>query len=267
MATCLHQMDISIHFPQLNQHFISQARGPLFPSNIMKMIDMGPTAWYAITLGAMVLFFALFSLLPHVFRSFEPIVRVFVLKHLLYPRLRNPVYARRDFLDTSRFETILRACFLASNIATLTINYQNGRDLFSRAGLLSTINLIPLAFGAYMNPLLNYFGVRLRTLSRTHHYLAWLVLGEALLHVILAATLHFKPSNPHARVAAIVVCRYIHGRSLLSTNLSPGRERNYHNGCVVHLYRPSSFLRSFRKTALSFNILSSWRSMDTLVPW
>ena len=234
---------------------------------MMNTINLDLTAWYAAALTAMALFLALFSLLPRVFRMLELVVRVFVLKHLHYSRLRNRTWGRGDFLNASQSEIILRAFFLASNIATLTVNYQDGRDLFNHAGLLSTINLIPLAFGAHMNPLLNYFGVRLRTLTQTHYYLAWLVLGEALLHAVLAAILHFSPSSRHARVAAIVVGRDIRQNQLYSINVPPGRERDHHNCCVIHPHRPSLFLRMFYKTAPGFGTLSNRRSVDTLFPW
>ena len=71
--------------------------------------------------------------------------------------------------------------------------------------MLLIIKLILLVFRVYINPLLNYFKVLLRMLIKIYNYLAWIVLGEALIYIILAAILYFSPLSRYARVTTIVI--------------------------------------------------------------
>jgi hypothetical protein len=146
---------------------------------------MDLTQWYAIALGGIV---ALFFISHRVVLMFKPIhnkATVYFRKHLYYPMAHRYV---RGSGKTTRFDVGLIVAFVIGNAICLGIGVKDLVGLTKRSGIMCTINLMPLAFGAHMNVVANWCGVSLLAYTRMHKWLGRMVMAEGLLHAAVGAS-------------------------------------------------------------------------------
>src|ERR1700730_5700343 len=109
---------------------------------------MDITQWYAIALGSILFFSVILWVLRCIFRLVITCGYLPFLKYIAYPQLINdPLVCGR----TTCFHAILILGLLTSNALFIALQRPNIEKLISRSGLMSTINLIFLSLGNYMN--------------------------------------------------------------------------------------------------------------------
>jgi hypothetical protein len=88
----------------------------------------------------------------------------------------------------TRFNIALLFIFLARNIACLIVK-EDISSLVRRLGVMSTINLMPLVLGEYINFVANSCRVCLRAYTYIHKWLRGVAILEGLLHAVVAVSL------------------------------------------------------------------------------
>jgi hypothetical protein len=95
--------------------------------------------------------------------------------------------------------------FLVGNILCITIQVKDIPELVRRSGLISTINLMPLTLGPYINRIASYCGLRLDVYARIHRWLGRTAIIEGLVHTAAAASLHTPNLRERSDIAALTV--------------------------------------------------------------
>jgi hypothetical protein len=160
-------------------------------------MTMEITQWYSIALGGFVAVLFLYSLA----RSFPPLspASLYSLRH------QHLAYACTKWGVSFHPDLYIVLFFIAANIVSLVIVVGDKQQLARRSGLLSTINLIPLSFGASMNVIANFFGIGLTTYAKLHRWLGRISILQALLHVVVVVSLKRPDLQKRADVAGLVV--------------------------------------------------------------
>jgi hypothetical protein len=78
-------------------------------------------------------------------------------------------------------------------------------DISRRAGLLSTVNLVPLVLGSHMNSIVNGCGLGYDAYGTIHRWTGWVTVVDGLIHVVLAVILEKPSLDSSSQVAALVV--------------------------------------------------------------
>ena len=102
------------------------------------------------------------------------------LKHVFYPRVHKCIGG------TTRYHALLVITLLVRNVLCLTLGTHNRTEIMQRTGLLSTVNLIPLALGSHMNFIVSRCGLGYEGYSAIYRWIRWVAVIEGVIHVILA---------------------------------------------------------------------------------
>ena len=148
---------------------------------------MDITQWYAVALGGTVALLIIASILLAILTITRKYATFRFLKHVYYPQVHKYL---RGSEKTTRFDLALIAVFLVGNMLCTAIRVNNISDLARRSGMLSVINLIPLAPGAHMNLIANSCGVRLDAYGRIHRWMGRVAIVEGLIHTATNLSLH-----------------------------------------------------------------------------
>lgn len=158
---------------------------------------MDTTQWYAAALAAIVALSIVFYILGRLIGFLCTYATYHFLKHVFYAHIHK--YIR----GSTRFDALLIIAFLTGNVLCLTLSMNGRTELLQRMGLLSTVNLVPLALGSHMNSVVSYCGLGSEAYNAIHRWIGRVAVIEGLIHVILAVV----SQNLHAstQVASIVV--------------------------------------------------------------
>jgi predicted ferric reductase len=159
---------------------------------------MKNSQWYAVAIGAIGAFFLCVYILRICLRWINHFAVYYFLKYMYYRR----IYTRLQGA-TTWFCALLIFFFLAGNAIYLYLSANNREGLLQQTGILTTVNLIPLALGGHMNFIVNMCGLAEEEYNWMHRWIARVVVIEALLHSILAVT----SQRPDFTWAAIVVSK------------------------------------------------------------
>jgi DMSO/TMAO reductase YedYZ heme-binding membrane subunit len=77
--------------------------------------------------------------------------------------------------------------------------------ILQRTGLLSLVNLIPLALGSHMNSVVSCCGLGYEAYSAIHRWIGRVAVIEGVIHVILAVVSQTPNLHSSTQIAALVV--------------------------------------------------------------
>jgi hypothetical protein len=160
---------------------------------------MDDSRWYAVAIAAIAASFLCVCMIGIFTCCINRFVVHHFLKYLYYRRISTRVRG-----TTTWFCTLLIIAFLAGNIIYLSFKRE---ELLKQTGILSTINLIPLALGGHMNLVVDMCGLASEEYNQMHHWIALVAAIEALLHSVLALTSQPPDLRSLAHGAAIAVRR------------------------------------------------------------
>ena len=146
------------------------------------MATITKSQWYGIVIAIIATFLLLLCLLTITIHIAARQWGFYFRKYLLYHRVH--IYRQAPSTATW-FQGLIIIVFVIGNVLCLSIAFGGRSTLSQQAGLLSTINLIPLAFGSHMNIIADTCGINLQTLSYMHRWTARIVVAEAVLHALL----------------------------------------------------------------------------------
>lgn len=89
----------------------------------------------------------------------------YFLKYFFYSRIHKYMG------DTTRFHAFFIIVLLMRNAFCLTVGTQNRIGILQRSGLLSTVNLVPLALGCHMDSIISFCGLGYETYSTIHRWI------------------------------------------------------------------------------------------------
>ena len=143
---------------------------------------MDPTQIYGIAAGGILLALFLFGLSSVISLWIQNRTFFFVLKYLVYPLL----WKRHGVLGSlSRWRFLLTIIYwsgtIVCNIAGVSTLAQAG----TRAGILSTIHLIPLLFSDRLGFAADFLGLSLHSYLKFHGSIGFMAFIQALIHVLL----------------------------------------------------------------------------------
>ncbi|TVY90169.1 hypothetical protein LAWI1_G005273 [Lachnellula willkommii] len=114
---------------------------------------------------------------------------------------------------TTRYHALLVLALLVGNVICL----MDGRTkMVQRTGLLSIVNLVPLALGSHMNSVVSCYGLEYDAYNATHRWMGRVAVIEGVIHVILAMVSHAPDLHSSTQVAALVVSLPPSRRGLLT---------------------------------------------------
>jgi hypothetical protein len=163
---------------------------------------MDNSQWYAITVAGIAAIVLLFYIFIKAFDIVDAYVTFYFLKHFFYHQL--PKYLRL-WSTTTWYDFVVIFVYLVGNAVCLYIGVNGRKDLVRRTGLLSTVNLTPLALGGHMNIVINRLGLGLEAYNRIHRWVARVAVIEGLLHTVLAVTSQAPNLHSSTQIAAVVV--------------------------------------------------------------
>jgi hypothetical protein len=133
--------------------------------------------WYAVALAAIAALSIVFYMLGISIGFLRTNATYHFLKHVYYPRVHT--YVR----GTTRYHALLVLALLVGNVICL----MDGRTkMVQRTGLLSIVNLVPLALGSHMNSVVSCCGLEYDAYNATHRWMGRVAVIEGVIHVILA---------------------------------------------------------------------------------
>lgn len=74
-------------------------------------------------------------------------------------------------------------CYLAINGFCMGLGIKTTSDIISRAGIMASVNLIPLFLGGRTNALANFIGISIHSYYIAHHWIGRVVIAQSFLHV------------------------------------------------------------------------------------
>lgn len=158
--------------------------------------------WYAVALAAPTALSISFYVLGISIGILRTYATHHFLKHVFYARVHK--YIR----GTTRYHALLIAALLGGNALCLTIRTHGRAEILRRAGLLSTLNLVPLALGSHMNSIVNCCGLGYDAYGAIHRWIGRVAVIEGVIHVILAVNLERPSLHSSIQVAAVVVGQF-----------------------------------------------------------
>ena len=155
---------------------------------------MTPTQIYSIIAGGML--FALFSyrMSSMLSRWIQDRTIYLIFKHLIYPFL----FRRRTFLQPfSRWRILLLVLYWSATTVCNVIGVETLAEAGTRAGVLSTIHIIPLMFSSRLSFAADLLGLSLHTYHALHGSIGFMAFVQGLIHVLIFVfhnTLQFRDS-------------------------------------------------------------------------
>lgn len=168
---------------------------------------MDITQWYAVALAAIAALSIVFYILGILIGFLRTYTTYPFLKHVFYPRVHK--YIR----GTTRYHALLVVALLVGNVVCL----MNDRTkVLQRTGLLSVVNLVPLALGSHMNSIVSSCGLGYEAYNVIHRWMGRVAVIEGVIHVILAMVSQTPNLHLSTQVAALVVSPHSLRRRLLT---------------------------------------------------
>jgi DMSO/TMAO reductase YedYZ heme-binding membrane subunit len=81
--------------------------------------------------------------------------------------------------------------------------------ILQRTGLLSLVNLIPLALGSHMNSVVSCYGLGYKAYSAIHRWMGQVAVIEGVIHMILAVVSQTPNLHLSTQIAALVVSLFL----------------------------------------------------------
>ncbi|KAK6336924.1 hypothetical protein TWF718_009712 [Orbilia javanica] len=150
---------------------------------ILFLQAQSPIFWYSILVLLLVITRILYNSAKYLCRVFRLYALIVFLKHISYPFVFGG--QRTRFWKWTRAEILVTTVFISLNIAVLTIPLKNG-PWITRTGLLSMINLVPLAVGLKLSRLTNVLKVTPSFFASIHVWCSFMAGILALAHSIIA---------------------------------------------------------------------------------
>jgi len=119
--------------------------------------------WYAVALAAIAILSIVFYMLGISIGFLRTYATYHFLKHVFYPRIHK--YIR----GTTRYHALLVLALLVGNVVCLM---DDRTKILQRTGLLSIVNLVPLALGSHMNSVVSCCGLGYETYNAIHRWMA-----------------------------------------------------------------------------------------------
>ena len=130
--------------------------------------------WYAVALAAIAALSIIFYVLGISIGILRTYATYHFIKHVFYPRVH------RYTGGTTRYHALLVIALLVGNVLCLTIGTHNRTETMQRAGLLSTVHLIPLALGSHMNSIVSCCGLGYEAYSAVHRWIGRVAVIEGV---------------------------------------------------------------------------------------
>jgi len=155
--------------------------------------------WYAVALAAIAALLIVFYVWGISIRFLRTYATYYFLKLVFYPRVHK--YIR----GTTRYHALLVIALLVGNVLCLALGIHDRTDILQRTGLLSAVNLVPLALGSHMNSVVSCCGVGYEAYSAIHRWIGRVAVIEGVIHAILAVVSQTPNLHSSTQVAALVV--------------------------------------------------------------
>jgi hypothetical protein len=152
--------------------------------------------WYAVALAAIAALSIVFYMVRISIRFLRTYTTYHFLKHVFYPRVHK--YIR----GTTRYHALLILALLVGNVFCLI---GDRTKIVQRTGLLSIVNLVPLALGSHMNSVVSCCGLGYEAYNAIHRWMGRVAVVEGVIHVILAVVSQKPNLHSSTQVAALVV--------------------------------------------------------------
>jgi hypothetical protein len=167
--------------------------------------------WYALALAAVATLSIVFYILGISISILRTYATYHFLEHVFYPRVH------RYGGGTTRYHALLVIALLVSNVLCLTIGTHNYTEIMQRAGLLSTVHLIPLALGSHMNSIVSCCGFGYEAYCAIHRWIGRVAVIEGVIHAILAIVSRTPNLHSSTQIAALIVSLFPRKRRLLTS--------------------------------------------------
>src|SRR5258706_4428859 len=118
--------------------------------------------WYAVALAAIAALSIFFYMLGISIGFLRTCVTYHFLKHVFYPRVHK--YIR----GTTRYHALLVLALIVGNVVCLM---DDRTKILQRTGLLSIVNLVPLALGSHMNSIVSCCGLGYEAYNGIHRWM------------------------------------------------------------------------------------------------
>ena len=143
---------------------------------------MDPTQIYGITAGGILFVLFVFRLSSSISIWIQDRTFFLILKYLVYPLL----WKRHGLIESvSRWRFLLTFVYWSGTAACNFTGVNTLAQVGTRAGILSTIHLIPLLFSNRLSFAADILGLSFQTYSKLHSSLGSMAFAQALLHVVI----------------------------------------------------------------------------------
>lgn len=153
------------------------------------MLSANPPQWYGLVAAGLVLFWLGVRVVTRLLRMLVSCLCFIFLKYVLYRAIW-----RRARWDTSWFHLILFSIYIGTNVFCICFQAGDREQIASRAGILATINLLPLLVGRPFSAVTDILGVSLglslRDISTMHVVFSVMSIIQSVVHVVINAGLH-----------------------------------------------------------------------------
>ena len=179
------------------------------------MIHLSPPLWYGLAFGLTATVWIAGKLLYALLCFLWSLGVENYLRRVAYP----PILAESKIALTWQ-ELLWAVLYLTANGLCLGVRCTGRTELGSRAGILATINLVPLLVGTRLSTVADLLGLQLRKIASAHRWIGLVVVSEAIIHTIL--TLDWKKVTWDASKTCGIIVRSHHareGRPLMTDRL------------------------------------------------
>jgi len=144
--------------------------------------NMDPTQVYGITAGGILLALLSYRISSIMSHWIQDRTFFLMLKYLVYPFL----FRRRTFLQPfSRWRFLLLTLYWSATTACNLIGVRSLTEAGTRAGVLSTLHMIPLMFSSRLSFVADLLGLSLHTFHALHGSIGFMAVVQALIHVLI----------------------------------------------------------------------------------
>lgn len=144
--------------------------------------NMDPTQIYGITAGGILLALLFYRISSIVSCWIQDRTFFLMLKYLVYPFL----FRRRTFFQPfSRWRLLLLTLYWCATTTCNLIGVRSLTEAGTRAGVLSTLHIIPLMFSSRLSFVADLLGLSLHTFHVLHGSIGFMAIVQALVHVLI----------------------------------------------------------------------------------
>jgi len=178
------------------------------------MFAATPPQWYGLVIAGLLLIWLSFRAVTRILRRLISCLCFIFLKYVLYravwgPRIEPSTTSavetattsasyhptqqsprpRRGW-DASWFHLILCSIYVGVNVFCICFQASDLEHIASRAGVLATINFLPLLVGTRLSAAADILGLSLRNLTTMHGAFSVMAISESVAHVAINARLN-----------------------------------------------------------------------------